>query len=161
MQLRGARLISAFAAAAFAPACILTAWYLYDQFIRFEADDPYIWVRTRTFSLFCLALSSLHVAVLGISGYFVLRWRNALHWRSVLASGFVLGAIPGAIVSWPLQYAGNQSSSIVNGVTMIADGVPTIAGWMQFFSGILFLGICGLSGATMFWLVKRPRRKAG
>ena len=160
MQIRGVRLISAFAAAALAPACILTAWYLYDQFIRFEADDPYIWIRTRTVSLLFLALSTLHVVVLGIPCYIVLRWRNALHARSVLVSGFALGAIPGAIVSWPMQYAGTQYSSVINGVTMIADGVTTTAGWMRFFSGILFLGLCGLSGATMFWLVKQSRREA-
>ena len=159
MQIRGVRLISAFAAAVIAPACILTAWYLYDQFVRFEADSPYIWIRTQTFSLYCLALTSLHVVVLGIPGYFVLRWRDALHWRSILVCGFVLGAVPGAVMTWPLQYAGTQSYSVVNGVILIADGLPTFAGWMHFLSGIVFLGLCGLSGATMFWFVERPRHK--
>lgn len=160
MQIRGMRLISDFAAAALAPACILTALYLYGQFIVFDADDPYIWIRTRTVSVFFLAMSTLHVVVLGIPCYFVLRWRNALRAWSVVASGFALGAIPGAIISWPMQYAGTQHSSGINGVTMIADGVTTTAGWIQFFSEILFLGLCGLSGATMFWLVKRSRREA-
>ena len=95
------RLVLAFLAAICIPAGIGTAVYLIGQFMMFAPDDPYILVRTRTVMFACLAVSMLHVAVLGIPGFLVLRWRGALSWPSILLSGFVLGALPGAILSWP------------------------------------------------------------
>lgn len=154
--MRVMRLIIAFAAAILVPACIVTAWYLYGQFVTFESDDPYILIRTRTFLLLCLTLATLHVVFLGIPGYFILGWRNALRWWPILLSGFVLGAIPCAVFSWPLQYLGMQSSAVVNGVETMINGVPTVAGWLQFLGAVSFLGACGVSGAAAFWLVQRP-----
>lgn len=145
------RLIIAFAAAILAPAIVVTAWYLFGQFATFESSDPYIFIRTRTFSLFCIALAALHVGVLGIPAYLILRWRRALRWWSLLSSGFILASIPIAIVSWPLRY-GEQSSS-VNGVQTMIEGVPTVAGWLQYLGAVSFFGACGFLGAAAFWLV--------
>jgi hypothetical protein len=148
------RLIIAFVVAILVPACIGTGLYLYGQFVTFESNDPYILIRTRTFLFACLALATLHVVFLGIPGYFVLRRRNALRWWSILSSGFVLGAIPSAVLSWPLQYAGMRTSSVMDGVAMMNNGVPTIAGWLSYLGAVAVLGAYGVSGAAAFWLVQ-------
>jgi len=151
------RLTIAFLAAILAPACLLAAWYLYGQFQAFDAADPYIWVRTRGFLSICLMISAAHVVVLGIPAYALLRWRKAIRWWSTIATGFILGAIPVAVVAWPLRYAELKSSSTVDGVQTMIDGMPTIAGWTQYFEGLSFFGACGALGAFAFWLTARTR----
>jgi hypothetical protein len=148
------RLIIAFVAAILAPACALVLWYLYGQFAMFDSNDPYIWIRTRGFLVICLAISGAHVVALGIPAYLLLRCRRVLRWWSVLLSGFVLGAIPAAVFSWPLRYAGPGSSASVNGVDTMIDGIPTTAGWLQYFGGVTFFGACGLLAAAAFWVVR-------
>jgi hypothetical protein len=76
------RLVFAFLAAIFVPACLITGGYLHDQFARFESDDPFIWVRTRGFLVLCLSNAAAHVVVLGIPAYLVLRKLNAVRWWS-------------------------------------------------------------------------------
>ncbi|WP_379655436.1 hypothetical protein [Pseudoxanthomonas sp. UC19_8] len=148
------RLIIAFVAAALAPTCALGLWYLYGQFATFDSSDPYIWIRTRGFLLICLVISAAHVVALGIPAYLLLRWRRALRWWSALLSGFVLGAVPVGIFSWPLRYSGPGSSSSVNGVDTMVDGIPTMAGWVQYLGGISFFGACGALAAAAFWVVR-------
>ena len=86
----------AFLAAIVVPVCFVTAWYLWDQFAALERDDPYIWVRTGHFMVFCTLIAAAHVIVLGIPAYAVLRWRNAVRWWSAVAIGAFLGAPPSA-----------------------------------------------------------------
>jgi hypothetical protein len=141
-----------FLAAIAAPACLLTAWYLWGQFEIFEPRDPYIWIRTRGFFAICVLLSAAHVIVLGIPAYMILRWRNAVRWWSTIASGFVLGAIPlGVVSSWPPGGPPGASANF-DGVSTLVNGVPTLAGWLQYFQSIAFFGACGAAAATAFWL---------
>jgi hypothetical protein len=149
------RIVSSFLAAILLPTSLLTAWYLYGQFSTFEADDPYIWVRTRNFLVICITMATAYVIVLGVPTYLLLRKLNAVRWWSTIASGFILGAIPVAILSWPLRYFGIRTSATVNGVETIVDGVPTYAGWLQYASGVSFVGAIGAVGAIAFWAVSR------
>ena len=66
-----------------------------------------------------------------------------------------MGAIPEAILTWPLRYPELQVSAVVNGVQTMINGVPTMAGWLHFLAGVAFLGACGVAGAAGFWLVWR------
>jgi hypothetical protein len=70
-------------------------------------------------------------------------------------SGFIMGAIPEGILTWPLRFTELQSSAVANGVQTMINGVPTMAGWLQFFAGAAFFGACGVAGAAGFWLVWR------
>jgi hypothetical protein len=148
------RLIIAFVAAVLAPTLALGAWYLCGQLATFESDDPFIWVRTRGFLSICLAISAAHVVVLGVPAYFLLRWRGLLRWWSALLAGFVLGAVPAAVISWPLRYATPGSYASSNGVETMVNGVPTVAGWLQFMVGAAFFGACGFVAATAFCAVR-------
>jgi len=149
------RIVLAVLAAIVAPAGIMIALYLYGQFTTFEAGDPYIWIRTRNFSIICLLVSTLYVVVLGLPAYLLLRWRHAIRWWSTLIAGFVLAAVPLAILVWPLRFAGPGSSASVNGVATMIDGVPTMAGWVQYLAGVGQMGALGVVGAFAFWLVQR------
>ncbi|MUH73202.1 hypothetical protein [Psychrosphaera haliotis] len=146
------KIVFAFLAAILLPALLITAWYLYGQFVTFEHDDPYIWVRTRGFLAICITVSAGFVVFLGLPTYFLLRKLNSVNWWATLISGFVLGAIPMAIFTWPLRYPEMKTSASVNGVKTMIDGVPTLDGWLQFLQGVSFLGVCGMVGALAFWL---------
>jgi hypothetical protein len=135
----------------------MVGWYLYGQFAVFEANDPYIWVRTRGFAILCLVIAAAHVILLGIPAYLLLRWRDAVRWWSTILSGFVLGATPIAILAWPLRYAQPGSSASFDGISTMVDGVPTMAGWTQYLSGLAFFGALGAGGACAFWLIWRMR----
>ena len=148
------RLIFAFVAAVLTPTLALVGWYLYGQFAMFDADDPYIWVRTRGFLIICLAVTAAHVITLGIPAYFLLRWRGLLRWWSALLTGFVLGAVPAGIFSWPLRYASPGSYASANGIDTMVNGVPTMAGWLQYLGGVSFFGACGLVAAAAFCVVR-------
>jgi hypothetical protein len=148
------RLIIAFVAAVLTPTLLLVGWYLYGQFAMFEPHDPYIWIRTRGFFFICLAISAAHVVVLGVPAYFLMRWRRMLRWWSMLLAGFLLGAIPVAAFSWPLRYARPGSFSSSDGVATMVDGVPTMAGWLEYLGGVSFFGACGLIAAIAFCAVR-------
>ncbi len=147
------RTVLAFIAAIALPTVIMVGWYLYGQFQVFEADDPYIWVRTRGFLGLTAVIVSGFVLVLGLPAYLLLRYLKLVRWWSTLSAGFILGALPMAIFTWPLKYSDMKSSSSVNGVQTMIDGVPTTAGWLQYVEGVLFFGAFGLVAAFVFWLV--------
>jgi len=144
----------AFVAAVLVPVCFMTAWYLWGQFTTFEPGDPYIWVRTGHFLSLCALISVAYVTILGMPAYVVLRWRNAVRWWSTIASGFVLGAAPVAVLLWPLRNSYGTSATI-DGISTIVNGVPTFAGWVQYLESVVFMGVCGAAAATAFWLIAR------
>lgn len=154
------RIVLAFIAAIALPTILMTCWYLYGQFQVFETDDPYIWVRTRGFLGITAFISAGFVLLLGLPAYILLRYFKLINWWSTLLSGFCLGALPMAIFTWPIRYADMNSSSSVNGVQTMIDGVPTMAGWLQFLEGVLFFGAFGLAAALAFWLIAPAPERA-
>ena len=151
------RMILAFLAAILAPACILAAWFLYEQLKTFDAADPFIWISMSGFLTICLMISAIYVVVLGVPAYALLRWRNAVRWWSTLATGFILGATPVAITSCPVRYVDGKSPSIVDGVQIMVDGELPAVVWIQYLETVSFLGVLGAIGAFAFWLVARKR----
>lgn len=142
-------------AAILLPAFLMTLLYLYGQFQVFEPSDPYIWVRTRGWLFICLAVSAAYVVLLGLPTFLLLKKLKAVRWWSTVGAGIVLAAVPPSILSWPLRYSEMHTTSSINEVQTIIDGVPTMAGWLQYFQGISFMGACGAVGALAFWLVWR------
>lgn len=149
------RITFAFLAAILLPTCLMVAWYLYGQFAMFKPDDPYIWVRTKGFLSICFVISAAYVIVLGIPAYALLRWRNAVRWWSTIGAGFILGAIPFALYTWPLRYSNLHTSATFDGVQTMVNGSPTMAGWLQYLEALSFMGACGAVGALAFWVVAR------
>ena len=145
----------ALATAILAPALLMALWYLYGQFTVFASSDPYIWVRTANFLALCFAVSALHVVLLGAPAYALLRWKKLVSWRSTVATGCVLATLPVSLMTWPLQFPELKTTASFNGVSTIVEGVPTAAGWMQYFEGVLFFSACGALSGLAFWLVWR------
>jgi hypothetical protein len=148
------KLTVAFLTAILVPVGLMAGWYLWGQFAIFKPDDPYIWIRTGHFLILCALISAAFVLALGIPAYLLLRWCNAVRWWSTIASGFVLGAAPIAIFTWPLQYPKGASASF-DGIATLVNGTPTFAGWLQYLESVAFFGACGAASATAFWLVAR------
>lgn len=151
------RLLPAFLAAVLVPTSIVVAMYLSWQFQTFGSADPYIWTRTRNFAIICLTISTAYVVALGIPAYGLLRWRNAIRWWSTVAMGFLLGAIPPAVLFWPLRNDDSKIPSSVDGVQTMIEGMPTATGGMQFLAGITTFAALGAVGGLAFWLVARGR----
>lgn len=147
------KIVVGFLAAALLPALLLAAEFLRGQFVTFPADDPYIWVRSQKFLVMALFVSAAYVLILGVPAFLLLRKLRAIHWWSTIGVGFLLGAFPIAVISWPYRFAGMSASS--NGVQTIINGTPTSAGWLEYVSALSFVGGCGALGAAAFWLVWR------
>lgn len=147
------RLLSAFAAAVFAPGCAVALWYLYGQFATFGTADPYVWIRARGFLLTSLSISAAHVILLGVPAYLLLRWCNALRWWTALLCGLVLGALPVVVLVFPLRFAQSTMAEMVAGFSTMIDGSPPFIDWFQYLGVILFFGGCGALSAAGFWTV--------
>lgn len=91
--------------------------------------------------------------LLGVPAYFLLRWAKVIEWWSTIGTGFLLGAVPYSIFTWPAS-SGNFSAS-VNGIPTVVSGAPTLEGWTQFLYGCFAIGILGAAAALGFWLVWR------
>lgn len=85
----------------------------------------------------------------------MLRRLRALRWWSALICGFVSGAVPIGLVSWPLRYSGLKTSVTVDQVPTFIGGVPTAAGWMQYLALVSLFGVAGAFAAAAFWVVRR------
>jgi hypothetical protein len=125
--------------------------------------DDYGWLRTRNVSVLALGVSAAHVLVLGVPTFLALNWRNAIRWWSSLLAGLVLGAIPLGIAWWPLDYSGLKSSASHSSfggkmVYTMIDGVPTLAGWIEYLVSVAAMGLLGALGGISFWLVWRRWR---
>lgn len=133
------------------PILIMTCWYLYGQFETFDANDPFIWVRTKNIFIIVLIITAVFVVILGLPTYFVLRQIKRVSWRSTVVSGFLIAATPVALFLWPYDSPGSSASS--NGVDTMVNGVPTLAGWLDYLQAVLFFGVFGLVSAFVFWLL--------
>jgi hypothetical protein len=78
-----------------------------------------------------------------------MRWTRA---TAAIAGGFPIGALPGGFVIWPVSLSYRTNASF-DGVPTIVNGIPTLAGWIQYLELIGWLGGLGAIGATVFWLV--------
>ena len=89
--------------------------------------------------------------------YSILAWKNKINWFSCLASGFIIGALPIGIWTFPLRYSDLNTNSWVAGTQTMADGVPTLAGWIEYGGLLLFFGSIGTIGGLIFWRLIRKR----
>lgn len=92
----------------------------------------------------------------------VLLWRLGwIRWWSSVLAGFALGCLPIGVWLWPLHYSGTFVASVVwqgGGMVQTAvNGVPTLAGWLQYAGIVLQFGLCGAVGGLAFWFVWRQQ----
>ncbi|HKY87317.1 MAG TPA: hypothetical protein VJL90_11200 [Pseudorhodoplanes sp.] len=93
-----------------------------------------------------------HAVLLGLPLFFLFRERRWTSVFSSVAGGFVVGAIPIGFLAWPF-WPGSGSSSSVNNVPLIINGMPTAAGWLSYFQNLIFFASFGALAGFVFWLV--------
>jgi hypothetical protein len=106
-----------------------------------------------------LVISAAHVLLLGLPAVWLLHSLGRLRLWTLLAAGYIGACLPMAIWSWPVDPPGMRSSySYGNGSeTIVAkvDGVPTLAGWLDYVQSVAFVGLFGGIAALAFWWVIR------
>ena len=110
--------------------------------------------------LVALMITSAHAVLLGLPLFLLLQMRGWVNVISAVAGGFLIGVLPVAAFTWPLRYPELQTSAWAGnyGQTMV-DGVPTLAGWQQYFDAALFFGGFGASAGLAFWAYLWLRRR--
>jgi hypothetical protein len=114
-----------------------------------------MWLRIRNFAALSFVIAAAHVVTLGIPGILLVRTFGKMSGWASLLMGFVLGAIPIGLLSWPLRYGAQRVSASHEGVVTLVNGVPTLAGWLDWAYGTALMGLLGALGGGAFWLVWR------
>src|SRR5262245_63952606 len=71
-----------------------------------------------------LTVTLAHALVLGLPLFLIVRRTGWVNVFSATAGGFLIGAIPIGLMSWPLTWTRGSNVSI-EGVPTVIDGVPT------------------------------------
>lgn len=98
-------------------------------------------------------VTAAHSVLLGLPLALILNKFNRITQGNSLIGGFVVGSIAFGIWAWPLKYPELKTNAwrgAERTQTMI-DGVPTLAGWMDYFLLAGLLGFFGLIGGSIFW----------
>jgi len=101
-----------------------------------------------------LAFSLAHALVLGLPIALVYRAKRWQWPGLAVATGFLIGAVPIGVFTWPVRNE-PRSTSWANGVLVSVDGIPTLAGWLDFLRILGVFGGLGAAGALAFWLTLR------
>jgi hypothetical protein len=104
-----------------------------------------------------VVVSAAFVLVLGIPMFLFLRRRRGEGWVSLSIAGFLAGAVPFALLSWPRAMSGYSSGSNWHGhyVDMYIQGVPTVYAWESYAENVAYCGLHGLIGAIVFFAIWR------
>ena len=109
-------------------------------------------------ALLAFVFASVWIVLLGLPAFFLLKYYGLVRWWSATTSGFILGAVPAALISWPYHPGVDSDYSAWDGhkmVEYVVHGVPTPAGWVQYMHSSCGFGLLGAASAAMFWLVWR------
>jgi hypothetical protein len=94
-----------------------------------------------------------HALILGLPLYLLLRSLHRLGIVSCALAGFVIGAAPFGILDL-ISMVGVQNASTAAKPTVV-NGVPTLAGWVEYAYAVGFMGLLGLAGGVTFWAAMR------
>lgn len=108
-----------------------------------------------TLGIWALIVASVFVLLLGIPIFLLLKHGGRANWIELGFAGFLAGAAPLGIITWPLRWPGYSSGGNWHGryVEFFQNGVPTIYGWLQYATDLLQFGLHGLVGALVFLAV--------
>ncbi len=84
-----------------------------------------------------------------------LQWKKWLGILPCILAGTLAGALPGLLFGLNTSF-----DSSINDQPLGIDGVPTLAGWIEFAKPIVLTSSCGMVGGFIFWAVMRLMRGA-
>ena len=151
----GIRYVLAFLAAALVPSLVVS---VPNAVANLSTGDDYAFVRSWKVATAAFGISAAHVLALGVPAFVLVVRAKVFAWWSAVGLGFIFGAVPLALLSWPLRYAeGASATHWENGqmVETIVNGVVTQAGWWSYVSSVAGMGFLGALGGLSFWLALR------
>ena len=104
-----------------------------------------------------IVVAAAVVLILGIPTFLALRKFQRDGWVSLAFTGFVLGALPVIVFSWPRYLEGYSAGQNWHGrhVDTYINGVPTTYSWLIYGENAAYFGVHGLVGALVFYAVWR------
>ena len=107
-------------------------------------------------SLFAALVAIPFVLLIGIPAALLLQRIGRMRWVWLASTGFIAAALPVAI-NPPGGDPGYSSGGNFYGraVDFIVAGEPTLWGWLSYAQSVLFFGLHGLVGASVFYAVWR------
>jgi hypothetical protein len=102
---------------------------------------------------FTIALG--HALGLGLPFFAIFKVRHWINIFSCIGCGFVIGALPVGVFTWPLAYWSAGGHASIDGIATVVDGVPTAAGWFYYAQSVGFFGLFGALAGLAFWAVLR------
>jgi hypothetical protein len=99
---------------------------------------------------FAFAVTLGHSVFLALPLALIYRAKRWTRLGAVVVGGFLIGATPMAVVTWPLSLSARTTASI-DGVPTIVNGVPTAAGWLSYLEPLALFGALGAVGGFVFW----------
>jgi hypothetical protein len=134
--------------------CSLTPTLLVDLYFLigafFTSSTESLGKQLLSISMFITFVAAAHAVIIGLPIYILIKNYMAFTYKVAALSGFFVGFIPIAIFTWPLKYAGSNSSASHNGVQTLVNGVPTMAGWLSYLQGAVIFGLLGLVSALVY-----------
>ena len=124
------------------PTLMLVAYFLIGAFFTASIDS--VGQQLLSMSMFITFVAAGHAVIIGLPISIVVKAYMDFTYKVAALCGFLVGFIPIAIFTWPMQY-GSGSSSTINGVQTLVNGVPTMAGWLSYLQGTVIFGFLGFS----------------
>ena len=148
--MRAAPIIIATVSAPIIPAVLFAAFEVF-------GGVPIPWILVSLVVAYVAAI--IHIVVLGIPTIFALRRIRFLNWFSILCSGFVLGMVGYAILTWLTWPVGSNWSSQQNGEWEVIDGHIRAVGWYRHVIGAVETGLAGVLTSAAFYAILRTGRR--
>jgi hypothetical protein len=101
-----------------------------------------------------LAVTLVHAVVLGLPVALVFRVKQWTQASAAIVGGFVIGALPSGVLTWPMHLSDRMTASVDN-VSLMVEGVPTWAGWLWYLDVLVMAGALGAASGLAFWLTLR------
>jgi hypothetical protein len=89
--------------------------------------------------------------VLGLPGILLLHAKDRLGIASCALAGFFVGAVPFGLLALTSMFGVRSAST--GGTPTVVNGVPTLAGWIEYVRNVGSIGLFGLAGGLTAWAV--------
>jgi hypothetical protein len=98
-------------------------------------------------------VSLAHALLLGLPLFLLVRSRRSVGVVICSLGGFVVGAVPFGVLDL-ISMSALQSASTLGKPTVV-NGVPTVAGWIEYAYTVGSTGLIGLAAGVAFWAAMR------